>query len=290
MASIGFDAIGTQWRIETDVALSPALRRRVDERIAGFDRVWSRFRADTLVAQMANAPVGGTFHFPDEAGELFELFDMLHQMTDSAVDPLVGGDLELLGYDAIYSLTPGASPLDGPRPAWSRDVQRDGAALVTHRPLVLDVGAAGKGLLVDYVTQILVDSGMQAIAVDAGGDMRLVGAEPVVIGLEHPFDPTLAIGVVEMGTGALCASAVGRRAWGDGLHHVLDGRTGHPTRDVVATWVRADTAMVADGLATALFFVPPRNLAGSFAFSYARMFADGRAEISSCFGGELFID
>ena len=290
MASIGFDAIGTQWRIETDAALSPALRRRIDERIAAFDGVWSRFRADTLVAEMAKAPVGGTFLFPDEAVALFDLYDTLHRLTDGAVDPLVGRDLELLGYDATYSLTPIASPLDGPRPVWSRDVQRDGAALVTHRPLVLDVGAAGKGLLVDCVTQILVDSGMQTVAVDAGGDMRLKGPKPVVIGLEHPFDPTLAIGVVELGTGALCASAVGRRAWGDALHHVLDGRTGHSTRDVVATWVRADTAMVADGLATALFFVPPGNLAGSFAVSYARMFADGCAEMSSCFGGELFID
>jgi len=290
MVMVEFDAIGTHWRIETDAALSPALRRCVGERIATFDGVWSRFRADTLVAEMAKAPAGGTFLFPDDAVELFELYDMLHRLTVGAVDPLVGRDLELLGYDAAYSLTASASPLDGPRPVWSQDVQREGAALATQQPFVLDVGAAGKGLLVDRVTQILIDSGMQSIAVDAGGDMRLIGAEPVAVGLEHPFDPALAIGVVEVGTGALCASAVGRRAWGDALHHVLDGRTGHPTRDVVATWVRADTAMVADGLATALFFVPPGDLAGSFAFSYALMFADGRAEMSPCFGGELFID
>ena len=35
--------------------------------------------------------------------------------------------------------------------------------------------------------------------------------------------------------GALCSSATNRRAWGDGLHHVIDAMTGLPTRDVIAT-------------------------------------------------------
>jgi thiamine biosynthesis lipoprotein len=87
---------------------------------------------------------------------------------------------------------------------------------------------------------------------------------------------------------ALCASAVTRRAWGEGLHHELDARTGVPARDVVATWVVADDAATADGLATALFFTGAKDLARTFRFSYVRMFADGRAEISPNFDGELF--
>ena len=79
-----------------------------------------------------------------------------------------------------------------------------------------------------------------------------------------------------------------RRAWGDELHHVIDGRTGMPTHDVVATWVVADDAATADGLATALFFAPAERLAPAFRFSWVRMFADGRAEISTDFDGELF--
>ena len=35
---------------------------------------------------------------------------------------------------------------------------------------------------------------------------------------------------------AIAASAANRRAWGDGLHHVLDAVTGEPVRGVVATW------------------------------------------------------
>ena len=43
------------------------------------------------------------------------------------------------------------------------------------------------------------------------------------------------------------SSATNRRAWGNGLHHVIDATTGLPTRNVIATWAIAETALEADG-------------------------------------------
>jgi thiamine biosynthesis lipoprotein len=160
--------------------------------------------------------------------------------------------------------------------------------VITRRPLVIDVGAAGKGYLVDIVAAILERAGVRRFVVDASGDLRHAGDDELRVGLEHPDDPRLAIGVANVRDGALCASAVTRRAWGDGVHHVLDARTGLPTRDVIATWVVADDAVLADALATALFFTDGDRLAASFPFAYARMLADGRAETSPNFDGELF--
>jgi thiamine biosynthesis lipoprotein len=57
---------------------------------------------------------------------------------------------------------------------------------------------------------------------------------------------------------------------------------------VAATWVLADDAMTADGLATALFFTDPARLAEEFAFDYVRMFSDGRATFSDAMAGVLF--
>lgn len=94
--------------------------------------------------------------------------------------------------------------------------------------------------------------------------------------------------MVRLERGALCASSVARRAWGEGLHHVLHARTGVPVRDVLATWVLADEAAIADGLATALFFASADELRETFRFSHVRMFADGLAQISPDFPGELF--
>ncbi|MFD7325633.1 FAD:protein FMN transferase [Streptomyces sp. NPDC059875] len=292
-AAFTFDAIGTQWKIETDGAIPDLLRSRILDRIRCFDVTYSRFHPESLVSRIAAAREGGGFEFPGDSTRLFDLYDRLHTATGGAVDPLVGRDLEVLGYDASYSLTPAPEPVRAAerargRAAWATDVVREGTTLVTRRPLVIDVGAAGKGYLVDIVSLLLHDAGFTRHVVDAGGDLRHAGQQPTRVGLQDPFNPRRVIGVADLREGALCASGIGRRAWGDGLHHVLDGRTGLPTRRVVATWVLADEAAVADGLATALFFTDPGRLARDFRFAYARMYADGRAETSQNFDGELF--
>jgi thiamine biosynthesis lipoprotein len=292
MFTFSFKAIGTQWEIETYEPLVRGQQQRILRRIEEFDTTYSRFRSDSLVSRIAAAPDGGCFDFPDDSLALFDLYDRLHMATAGAVDPLVGRDLELLGYDRTYSLTPAPNLVREEyargRASWSKDIIRDGTSLVTRRPLAIDVGAAGKGYLVDIVSDILREAGFNQFVVDGSGDLRHSGQSSIRVGLEHPFDPQLAIGVANLQDCALCASAITRRAWGDGLHHVLDARTGVPVRNVVATWVVADETAIADGLATALFFTRADHLAEVFRFSYVRMFADGRAEISQNFDGKLF--
>ena len=88
------------------------------------------------------------------------------------------------------------------------------------------------------------------------------------LGWSIPSTRNQAIGVVHLQDRALCASATNRRAWGNGLHHVLDASTGLPVKAVAATWVLARNALTADGLATALFLTDPSALAAEFEFDY----------------------
>jgi len=258
-----------------------------------FDYTYSRFRPDSLVSQIAAAPDGGRFEFPPDSIALFALYDQLYALTEGAVDPLVGRDLELLGYDRKYSFKQTANLeqiKDEPKKlvSWPKDIVREGTLLITHRPLLIDVGAAAKGYLVDIVSGILREAGFTDFIVDGSGDLVHSGEPAVLIGLEHPFDPHLVMGVANLKNSALCASAITRRAWGEGLHHVLNAQTGVPVQDVVATWAIAADAMTADGLATALFFTSGKQLAEKFQFSFVRMFRDGRAEYSQNFDGEIF--
>lgn len=249
-----FDAIGTAWTVDSVEAVSDVQRAAVADLVARVDRTWSRFREDGGIARLR---AGESVDLGAGADDLLDLYDALGAATDGAVNPLVGAGLEVLGYDAAYTLRQHGDPVAAP--AWS-SVRRDGAVLTVPVGAVLDVGAAGKGWLVDRVATLLADLG-HAVTVDAGGDIAHHGPAPIRVALEHPRDPTMAVGVATLEPGkALCGSAVNRRAWGEGLHHVLDARTGAPTRGVVATWVVADSAAVADGAATALFFVGPDRL------------------------------
>ncbi len=279
-----FEAIGTTWRIDTRDALPPEVAHAVSERVERFDRDWSRFRPDSLVSQIAAR--AGRHMLPDDAAPLLAFYRELYDATSGRVSPLVGRTLEALGYDAAYRLRASA---DTPAvPSWDEAVAWDGEALETLRPVLLDVGAAGKGYLVDLVSELLMDAGVDEHIVDASGDLRTRGV-PMRIALEHPLDPSKAVGVAEVTDGAFCASATNRRAWGDGLHHVLDAATGLPTQNVIATWVIAPTALVADGIATALFLDPDPELVTREGAAFARMWVDGRVDTSDHFPGEMFV-
>lgn len=277
-----FDAIGTRWEIETAAPLDPAARARVLAIIDGFDRTWSRFRTDSLVTRLAEQ--GGSAESQEDADAMLSAYRDLTAATRGAVSPLVGRSLDALGYDARYSLTPGA-PIPAPGD-WESILTWDETRLTVTTAVLIDVGALGKGRLVDLVTAALGDVDGDLV-VDAGGDISVRGETR--IGLEHPFDTTKAIGVATVRDQAICASATNRRAWGDGLHHVLDARTGAPVRTWAATWAFAGDAMRADAVATALFFDGGTELAERWGVEWVRMSTAGVAERSANAPVELFI-
>ena len=285
-ASYSFEAIGTQWSIETDRPLSPALKQRIWQAIEAFDEVYSRFRDDSLVSQMRRAGAA-SFTFPASITPLFTAYRQLHELTAGKINPLVGTSLERLGYDKTYSFR-SLAPM--PAPAFGQ-VSLNGTELTSHGSVLLDIGAIGKGYLVDMLSELVAAEHTDYV-VDGSGDMRLRVDSPQIIGLEHPADASRVIGTVALARGSLCASATNRRAWGDGLHHIVDATTGRPLEtDIVAVWAITDTAMRADALATGLFFVAPARLQAVFGdFSYVIMRADGSVEHTMTPGvGELFV-
>ncbi|HKP07259.1 MAG TPA: FAD:protein FMN transferase, partial [Microbacterium sp.] len=184
-----------------------------------------------------------------------------------------------------------AAPVAAPGDWRERLTWQDGRLALTE-PAMIDVGALGKGRLVDLVLGILSRTDSADLTVDAGGDLAVRG-RPQRIGLEHPFDPRRAIGVWEVTDAALCASAINRRSWpsatGTTLHHVLDARTGQPVRAIAATWAMASDAMTADAIATALFFDGGPRLAHEWGVEWVRMTTDGRVGWSPGCRAELFV-
>ncbi|MCZ4066117.1 FAD:protein FMN transferase [Microbacterium sp. H37-C3] len=278
-----FDAIGTAWRIDSEAPVRDADRAAVLALVDAFDRDWSRFRADSTVSRLAT---GGTVAAPRDAEAMLGLYDELADATDGSVNPLVGDAVARRGYDASYSMRDGGASAAPER--WREVVELSGGSLTLHSPATIDVGALGKGRLVDLVRAELRRRTTGWLVVDASGDLAVDGVRQRVA-LEHPYDPSRALGVWTLDAGALCASATNRRAWGDGLHHVLDARTGEPVREYAATWAVAADAMTADAVATALFFDGGPRFAQAQGASWVRMRTDGSVEWSPHCEAELFV-
>lgn len=278
-----FEAIGTSWSIETNEEISTSLKKIIQDRIEKFDKTYSRFRDDSLVTRIAQH--AGSYTFPEDAKKLFDFYKNLYDITDGKVTPLIGDMLSRAGYDAGYSLTPQPQK---PIAHWGEVMSWDERTLTTTQPVVLDVGAAGKGYIVDIIAEIMNEHSVRDCVIDASGDMRHNGSSENRVGLEHPLDPSKIIGVVDAQNKSLCASAGNRRAWTGGMHHIFDPDEMAPTQNIIATWVIADEAMIADGLATALFFVEPQLLKKIYDYEYVRMHANGTVDYSMYFKGKLF--
>ncbi len=281
-----FEAIGTHWEICFPEALTDeethSLRERVSSRIEAYDLAYSRFRSDSLVTRMAHAP--GTYTLPDDAPPLMHLYLDLYDRTEGAVTPLIGQVLSDAGYDAEYSFT--EQELAAPK-SLTEVLSYTHPELTLSEPALLDFGAAGKGYLVDIVADMIESESGGDYLVNAGGDIRVRSDQPVRVGLEHPGDESLAIGVAQLTEGSICGSAGNRRAWG-GYHHIMDPHTLKSVEGIRAIWVVAREARIADALTTALFFVQPYILEREYDFEYLIVRDDYSLVVSDAFPAEIF--
>ena len=278
-----FEALGTHWRVETIVQLSPDVIRLIKARIESFDKTYSRFRKDSLIYQISQQ--AGIYVFPEDGKVLFDFYKKMYEITSGKVTPLIGNALERSGYDADYTFQ--VKPQEA-IPAWNEVLEWNGTSLKVEQPVMLDFGAAGKGYLIDIIGQFLVQNNIRDFVVDGSGDLMQRGIIDNTVGLEHPLRPGEIIGAIEVINQSLCASATNRRVWGNGLHHIFDPDSLKPTDQIIATWVIASDTITADGLATALFFTEPRVLANHYSFEYLRMHAGGAIDYSSIFEGQLY--
>lgn len=286
ICSYQFAAIGTQWWIGLYEHVSEnelqAMQLRIAEEIEQYDAVYSRFRDDSVITHIAKQ--AGDYVLPEHANELIGLYDRLYDDTDGSMTPLIGQTLVDAGYDAHYSLQ------SGPQRTvlgWPEVAKLDNSVLSITQPAWLDFGAAGKGQLVDIISSLIEDTGIRQYCVDASGDLRMRQPGSLRIGLEHPEDPSKAIGVAIVQNQSICGSASNRRAWGN-YHHIIDAKNQQPVRDIVAVWVIADTTIMADALATALFFSEPQRLTSYGEFAWVIMKSDNSVSASNNFNGELF--
>lgn len=281
-----FEAIGTNWVIDiTDDIEKDKILGMVMSRIGEFDKTYSRFREDSLVTEMSKKV--GKYILPDDAIEMFNLYRKLYDLTGGLVTPLMGKTLSTAGYDSIYSLKPKDHVETAQK--WDDVIDYQYPRLTVKEPAFFDFGAVGKGYLIDIVSAILEDNDIRNYTVDASGDIMYSNekGKALRVGLENPEDKTQALGIADIVNKSICGSSGNRRTWGK-YTHIINPKTTESPKNILAVWTVADTAMVADGLATALFFADPDILKKHFNFEYAIVYADHKAKMSPSFPGHFF--
>ena len=283
-----FQAIGTSWIIDL-INPSPRIKKKellskILERIESFSKTYSRFDSGSVLSKISRK--SGEYIMPSDFRVMFDLYKKLYSLTEGVFTSVIGRTMEESGYDPEYSLRPKKLSRV---PKLSDVIEYHEPILTAKKPHMMDFGAAGKGYLVDIVGEILKKEGVDSFCIDAGGDIlyHSKNKAPQRIGLENPDNPEQVIGVANILNQSICGSAGNRRKWGN-FHHIINPHTLKPVSDIIATWVIADKALVADGLTTCLFFVSPKILERDFKFEYFILKSDYDFEKSQQFPGEVF--
>ena len=245
-----FDAIGTHWWCEIlDGADMPeGAKRDFEKYTAEFDRLYSRFREDSLITELTRT--GKLNNPPQEFLDMLDYAENLKRETDGAFDVMVGNDLQRLGYKGV----------DARSELSSRSIKWSPSEIAVPVGIIVDLGGIAKGWMIDRYAEIMREYGVDRFIINGGGDLYCQSDNPVEFALEHPYDPKQMIGTVNIVRGALAASSVVKRSWRDAestMHHIVDPMTHEPTNNgVVASFVVADNALIADSLATVLIVRP----------------------------------
>jgi thiamine biosynthesis lipoprotein len=288
-SKLTFEAIGTHWQIDInqslDIRQQESIYSKIKSRIETFDKTYSRFRADSIITEIATKK--GKYNFPKDSKKLFTLYKKLYRLTDGIFTPLIGNTLSAAGYDSAYSLKPKKITKT---PTWENTITYEHNTLEVHEPTILDFGAGGKGYLIDIIAELLICNKINQFCIDAGGDIlyRSLKQQTIRIGLENPENISQVIGVVTLGNQSICGSAGNRRKWGS-YHHIINPQTNTSPTNIIATWVIAEETIIADALSTCLFLVSVKTLSKHFKFDYCILFPDYTVEKSEHFTAELFI-
>jgi thiamine biosynthesis lipoprotein len=229
----------------------------------------------------------GTIEVPEDCVQMFQFFEKMESLTDGQYTPCIGRALSDAGYDRSYSFIDKKEKAIIPRLS---EVLRiiDTHSIELLQPFLFDFGGIAKGWCIDHIATILERHHHSSFLINGSGDVLYRGGKVLRCGLENPKDASQVIGVFSLTDGAFCASSGSKRKWGN-YHHILNPKTQISPSTILATWVKAETALIADTLATCLFLVNPEILTPHFSFEYCMLFQDFSVQTSNSFDAEMFM-
>lgn len=239
--------LGTLVSIEADATpdvAQPAIEQAF-ARIAHIQTSMSFHAADSDLRRLAAAPAGTVLHVSPDTHAVLTLALALEQASEGAFNVCCAGELvrrKLLPHpdDAL----PEAASL-----TLSAAIELLPDARVCVRQTAwIDLGGIAKGYAVDAAVDALQRAGVTGGQVNAGGDLRVLGARTQSISVRDPRRPTQLRPLAEIADLACATSAwalTGRHTW---EHLVAQSGQTQVTQRPMSVTVMAPSCAVADAL------------------------------------------
>lgn len=225
--------------------------------------IMSRFDSRSALSSLNDA--GRLDRAPTELLDVIQHGQFLHRHSNGRFDVSITPVLTLLersmGKPGQAELREALSLVDASR------LRQDGQKLwfeATGMSATLD--GVAKGYIADCAAEVLRREGVEHFMIDAGGDIRVQGFSngldrPWHVAIEDPNKHGDYPAVLKMRNGAVATSG-GYEVFFNPTrtsHHLVNPDTGSSPQYIKSVSVQAPTVMQADGLATALSLMHPRE-------------------------------
>jgi thiamine biosynthesis lipoprotein len=227
------------------------------EHVARLDSLFSDYRSDSEIALLERSGRGNAFiPVSDELWSILADAQRWAQRTDGAFDVTVGPVTRLWRWSARRAELPEPQRLAAARAAvgFQYLVLDPGKREVClEKPgMSLDLGGIAKGYAADAAVRVLMEHGIDAVLVDAGGDVAVGAPPPEETGwlVELPSGESIRLARAAVATSGDTYRFVNV----DGVRysHIIDPRTGLGVVGRRTVTVVAPNATTADALASAV--------------------------------------
>lgn len=210
-------------------------------------------RFNRALSQSQSVPV------PDSLLKLIELSQSYYHASQQLFNPALGKLIAAYGFHA--SDQPDDTLIEAIQqelPTMLDLEVRDSQATSNNRHLKLDFGGIAKGYAMSLVADSLKTMGFEHFLINAGGDVLVAGnrfGKPWRVGVQDPFKPGAIASLELSGNRHLFTSGNYQRYYKKGdaiVHHIIDPRSGKPSKYISSATVLTDDAVLADVAATTL--------------------------------------
>lgn len=266
--------MGTFAAVSVPVEERERLGKLVETTKAVFDDLNSKlstYREDSEISRLNRAAGAEPLEVSDATMDVLRASRDYARLTGGAFDPTLAPLIFLWGFSggtAPTKLLDRDTVKEGLRLVGMERVKLEGrTAFLGLSGMALDLGGIAKGYAVDAAYERLEAAGARSFLIDLGGNMRgrgtARGARPWTVGVRDPFERGGLLGTVQLTDGLAVATSGNYEQYvyieGKPYTHIIDPRTGYPTRGMAGVTVIGDSATEVDALSTALFILGPEE-------------------------------
>jgi thiamine biosynthesis lipoprotein len=229
------------------------------------DHLLSSYIQDSEVSRLSQSASGGAVSA--ETAAVIGLGLEVARRSGGAFDLTLGRLKALWGIDRENPVVPDRQAITAALAGIGPNaLTLNGRQLNKHdAELQIDLGGIAKGYAVDRAIAVLREHGIASAAVNAGGDMYLLGQRPERpwrVGIQQPRQKDAVLETVQVSDRAVVTSGDYERFFeqdGQRYHHIFDPQSGFPARSCQSVTIIADSVALGDALATALFVLGPQE-------------------------------